>query len=79
MNTNDKINKVKEIFKDKKVAIAFSGGADSTLLVHLAKEAGADILAVTFDNFMDPSGFSEYAKKRAQDFGVCIKQSFSML
>ena len=70
MNTNNKINKVKEIFKDKKVAIAFSGGADSTLLVHLAKEAGADILAVTFDNFMDPSGFSEYAKKRAQDFGV---------
>lgn len=70
MNTADKINKVKEIFKDKKVAIAFSGGADSTLLVHLAKEANADILAVTFDNFMDPSGFSEYSEKRAQDFGV---------
>ncbi len=70
MNTNDKINKVKEIFKDKKVAIAFSGGADSTLLIHLAKESNADILAVTFDNFIDPSGFVEYSRKRAEDFGV---------
>ena len=41
MNTNIKINKVKEIFKDYgKVALAFSGGADSTLLAYLAKEAG---------------------------------------
>ena len=70
MNTNDKINKVKEIFKDKKLAIAFSGGADSTLLIHLAKESNADILAVTFDNFIDPSGFVEYSRKRAEDFGV---------
>ena len=70
MNTSDKISKVREIFKDKKVAIAFSGGADSTLLVHLAKEANADILAVTFDNFMDPTGFSEYSRKKACDFGV---------
>jgi uncharacterized protein len=70
MNTNNKINKVKGIFKDKKVAIAFSGGADSTLLIHLAKESNADILAVTFDNFIDPSGFVEYSRKRAEDFGV---------
>ena len=70
MNTKDKINKVKDIFKDKKVAIAFSGGADSTLLIHLAKESNADILAITFDNFIDSSGFVEYSRKRAEDFGV---------
>ena len=70
MNTKDKINKVKDIFKDKKVAIAFSGGADNTLLIHLAKESNADILAITFDNFIDSSGFVEYSRKRAEDFGV---------
>ena len=36
----------------------------------MAKESNADILAVTFDNFIDPSGFVEYSRKRAEDFGV---------
>ncbi len=70
MKTLDKINKVKDFFKNRKVAIAFSGGADSTLLVHLAKQSNADILAITFDNHVDPSGFIEYAKKRACDFQI---------
>ena len=44
MDINIKINKVKEILKNKKIALAFSAGADSTLLAYLAKEAGAIIL-----------------------------------
>ena len=36
MNLNDKINIVKNILKDKKVAIGFSGGADSTLITYLS-------------------------------------------
>ena len=56
MNTNQKIEKVKEIFKNyEKVALAFSGGADSTLLAYLAKEAGADVLAITYDNQIFPT------------------------
>ena len=74
MNTNIKINKVKEIFKDYgKVALAFSGGADSTLLAYLAKEAGCDVIAITYDNQIFPSGFLEFAKsakRRTSEIGI---------
>ena len=71
MNTNIKINKVKEIFKDYgKVALAFSGGADSTLLAYLAKEAGCDVIAITYDNQIFPSGFLEFAKRRTSELGI---------
>jgi uncharacterized protein len=70
MNINVKINRVKEILKDKKIALAFSAGADSTLLAYLAKEADADVLAITYDNQIFPSGFLEFAKKRADEIGI---------
>ena len=70
MNINVKINRVKEILKDKKIALAFSAGADSTLLAYLAKEAGADALAITYDNQIFPSEFLEFAKKRADEIGI---------
>ena len=71
MNENIKINKVKEIFKDYgKVALAFSGGADSTLLAYLAKEVGCDVLAITYDNQIFPTGFLEFAKRRTSEIGI---------
>ena len=70
MDTNIKINKVKEILKNKKIALAFSAGADSTLLAYLAKEAGADVLAITYDNQIFPTGFLEFAKRRANEIGI---------
>ena len=70
MDKNIKINKVKEILKNKKIALAFSAGADSTLLAYLAKEAGADVLAITYNNQIFPSGFLEFAKRRASEIGI---------
>ena len=70
MDINIKINKVKEILKNKKIALAFSAGADSTLLAYLAKEAGADVLAITYNNQIFPSGFLEFAKRRASEIGI---------
>ncbi|MBE6512191.1 MAG: ATP-dependent sacrificial sulfur transferase LarE [Methanobrevibacter olleyae] len=71
MNTDQKIEKVKEIFKNyEKVALAFSGGADSTLLAYLAKEAGADVLAITYNNQIFPTGFLEFAKRRTSELGI---------
>ena len=70
MRTDEKINRVKEILKNKKIALAFSGGADSTLLAYLAKESDCDLLAITYDNQIFPSGFLEFAKRRASELGI---------
>ncbi|MBQ2962024.1 7-cyano-7-deazaguanine synthase [Methanobrevibacter sp.] len=71
MGTNQKMEKVKEILKNyNKIALAFSGGADSTLLAYLAKEVGCDVLAITYDNQIFPSGFLEFAKRRASELGI---------
>ena len=70
MNLEDKINIVKDILKDKKVAIGFSGGADSTLIAYLSSKVAKDTLAVTIDNHLLPTGFVENTKKLTQSFGI---------
>lgn len=80
MKTEDKIEKLKEILKNyNKVALAFSGGADSTMLAYLAKESGCDVLAITYDNQIFPNGFLEFAKRRCEEIGIkheIIEDSF---
>ena len=63
MNLEDKISIVKNILKDEKVAIGFSGGADSTLIAYLSSKVAKDTLAITIDNHLFPEGFIEHAKK----------------
>ncbi|MBQ2832612.1 ATP-binding protein [Methanobrevibacter sp.] len=70
MNLEEKINIVKDILKDKKVVIGFSGGADSTLIGYLSSQVAKDTLAITIDNQLMPKGFVENTKKLAQSFGI---------
>ena len=70
MNPEDKINIVKDILKDKKVAIGFSGGADSTLIAYLSSKVAEDTLAITIDNHLMPTGFIEHAKRAASFFNI---------
>ena len=70
MKLEDKINIVEDILKDKKVAIGFSGGADSTLMTYLSSRVAADTLAVTIDNHLLPTGFVENVRKACERFGV---------
>ncbi len=70
MIIEDKIDIVKDILKDKKVAIGFSGGADSTLMTYLSSKVASDTLAVTIDNHLFPKGFIEHAKNMTQSFGI---------
>ena len=70
MNLEDKINIVKDILKDKKVAIGFSGGADSTLIAYLSSEVAEDTLAITIDNHLMPTGFIEHAKSMTEAFNI---------
>lgn len=67
---NSKIEKVKELLKDKKVAIAFSGGSDSTLLCYLAKKVSADVLAITVNNNLFNSSFCNNCKEIAEKLKV---------
>lgn len=70
MSLENKINFVCNILKDKKVAIGFSGGADSTLIAYLSSKVAADTLAITIDNHLLPTGFVEHTKKTAESFGI---------
>ncbi|MBQ6098677.1 MAG: TIGR00268 family protein [Methanobrevibacter sp.] len=70
MDLEDKINIVKNILKNKKVAIGFSGGADSTLIAYLSSKVAKDTLAITIDNHLLPTGFVENTKQVAERFGI---------
>lgn len=67
---NKKIEKVKEILKDKKIAISFSGGADSTLMIHLAKGVCDNPLAITYDNKIMPTNFLNFVKEKVDEVGI---------
>lgn len=67
---NHKIEKVKEILTGKKIAISFSGGADSTLLAYLAKDVCEDVLLITYNNCIMPSGFLDFTRKKASLLGI---------
>ena len=66
----NKIQNVKEILKDEKIAIAFSGGADSTLMAYLASQVCENPLAITINNHIMPEGFIEHTKEVCKDFGI---------
>lgn len=70
MNVEKKIDRVKEILKDREIAIAFSGGADSTLMAHLASIACKRVLAITIDNNIFPPGFVENTKKICKSLNI---------
>ena len=70
MSIEEKINIVRDILKDKKVAIGFSGGADSTLIAYLASKVAEDTLAITIDNHLFPTGFIENTQNATESFGI---------
>ena len=70
MNLESKINIVKNSLKNKKVAIGFSGGADSTLLAYLSSKQAKDTLLITIDNNVLPKGFIDNTKKIAKSFNL---------
>ena len=70
MSLQTMINIVKDLLKDKKVAIGFSGGADSTLIAYLSSKVAADTLAITIDNHLMPTGFIENTKRLSESFKI---------
>ena len=70
MNLDEKIEIVTGILKDKKVAVGFSGGADSTLIAYLSSKVGADTLAITIDNHLMPTDFIKHTQEVANLFKI---------
>lgn len=70
MRLEDKLDKLKNYFQDVKVIIAFSGGADSTLLAKIAQECSTEAWAVTVDNGAMPSSFVHNAVEIARKIGI---------
>lgn len=70
MNLEEKIEKVREILKNKKVCIAFSGGADSSLMAYLARTSCSEVLAVTVDNNILPPDFIKDTEDFCRKYGI---------
>lgn len=70
MKLERKLSDLKDYFADQNVIIAFSGGADSTLLALAAKDQAKDVLAVTVDNGVMPSEGIQKAEQIAQKIGI---------
>ena len=70
MDLEDKIKIVENILKDKKVAVGFSGGADSTLIAYLSSKVSKDTLAITINNHLMPTDFMEHGERMAKHFGI---------
>lgn len=70
MGIEEKINGVKDILKDKKIIIAFSGGSDSVLLSYIAKEVSKEVIAITFNNGLMRDNFSNEVSEIAKTLGI---------
>lgn len=69
-----RLHQLMDEYADGDVAVAFSGGADSGLLLKLAvihaKEKGTQVLAVTASTELHPAGDMEVARKVALETGA---------
>jgi uncharacterized protein len=70
LELEQKLDKIRDYLKDKKVVVAFSGGADSTLLAKLTHESAPEAVAITVDNGVQPKNFLEKASKIAAEIGI---------
>lgn len=70
MDLESKIKKVKDAVKGRRVAVGFSGGADSTALLDIAGDSADAVAAFTVDTGVMPRGFIENASSIARSLGV---------
>lgn len=65
---------LREFFeRHPKVALAFSGGVDSTYLLHAAVRAGADVRAYTVNSAFQPRFEIEDARRAAREIGSPLR------
>lgn len=70
MEMDEKIKEVQNVLENQKMIIAFSGGADSTLLATIAATVPGEFLLITIDNGILPKNSMNATKKIAEKIGL---------
>ena len=70
MEIEDKLNGLRDYIHGKKIVVAFSGGADSTLLALIAAEESEEAVAVTVDNGLMPSDCIQKSESIAKQLKI---------
>ena len=70
MEIEKKLDILSKYLKNERVLVAFSGGADSTLVAKIAQDVSNEAVAVTVDNGVMPSEFIGNTKRVARDIGI---------
>jgi uncharacterized protein len=70
MELEKKLEQLKDYLINKKVLVAFSGGADSSLIAYITAEVSKESLAVTIDNGVMPTDCMQDAIKIAKTIGI---------
>jgi pyridinium-3,5-biscarboxylic acid mononucleotide sulfurtransferase len=79
MELEAKLEKLKDYLKGKKLLVAFSGGADSSLIAYIASMMSKESIAVTVDNGVMPPDCIGNAVKIAEGIGIkhsVVKEDF---
>ena len=70
MELETKLEQLEDYLNNMKVLVAFSGGADSSLVAYIASKVSKESLAVTVDNGVMPSDCIGNAIKTAKEIGI---------